>query len=768
MTTNTIKISRRDLLTAGGACSIAAMGSGCTTLVGQKPEALESFHASCTMECLHCHLKAYVDNGRIVRIESDNPYEGKGCARGLSRVKWIYADNRVLTPLKRIGEKGEGKFKPISWDEALNEIASKMKQAIASDGAKSILMTSASGNMDSFANSTMKTFGAYLGGVTFQAGSLCCSAVTAAMTAMVGMRYVDTRDTIEDAKYIVCWGNNPIVTMQAYWPRYLKAKERGAKIIVIDPRRSETAARADAWIPIAPGTDPVLALGMIRIFAEEHLLDEAFLKAHSGAPFLVDASGALLKENASDAASCLVFDKKSGKLVRHDVPDIDPALDVKGLPVPKGTHTVLELVLEEARDWTLERVEQETRVPASVVVRLARDYAKSGASMIISNMGSFQRVENGTYAAAAHYYLAILTGNIGRAGTGVCDAGGVTQMAKFGAPIPAPAVKPAKVPGIPTAKLGEYILEEKPHKINVWYSQTCAPVGQWPNTNKVIAALRKVPFVVVADSLLTPTAMYADIVLPAATVFEYKTLLTGARTHYVQWSEKAVEPQGEAKPDYWIMAQLAKRFGFGEVFDLTPEQMAENVLAPSGIKLEDVKKKPVCPVSGPWIPFAGGVFYTPTKKGQLYAEGWIKKGFKPILTYMRAKESPKGNPKLAAKYPLQAIQRKVTRNIHTSHQDNEWLKEVFTDAPTVLICTKDAKARSIADGDMVVVYNDRGECKGRAIVTDGIISGAISLENGWWQDKDGFVSSSVLTNDTIEVLGTATTINSTLVNVRKA
>ena len=121
--TQGLKVSRRDLLTAAGACSIAAAGSGCSSLVGQKPEALEAFHASCTMECLHCHLKAYVENGKIIKIESDNPYEGKGCARGLSRIKWIYAKNRILTPLKRVGERGEGKFEPISWDEALDTVA---------------------------------------------------------------------------------------------------------------------------------------------------------------------------------------------------------------------------------------------------------------------------------------------------------------------------------------------------------------------------------------------------------------------------------------------------------------------------------------------------------------------------------------------------------------------------------------------------------------------------------------------------------------------
>ena len=209
--------------------------------------------------------------------------------------------------------------------------------------------------------------------------------------------------------------------------------------------------------------------------------------------------------------------------------------------------------------------------------------------------------------------------------------------------------------------------------------------------------------------------------------------------------------------------------GCGEAFDLTPEQMAENVLKPSGIKLADVMKAPVSPVKGAWIPFAGGVFKTPTKKGNFFCESWVKKGFPPVMTYIRAIESPKGSPALAKKYPLQAIQRKVIRNIHSSHQDNEWLKEVFAPDPTVWISKADAATRGIAHMDWVTVFNDRGKHRCRAVVTDGIRNGTVCLENGWWQDEaHGFTTSSVLTNDTIEVLGTATTICSTLVNVKKA
>lgn len=589
------------------------------------------------------------------------------------------------------------------------------------------------------------------------------------MEPMFGKRYVDTRDTIADSKFILCWGNNPLVTMQAYWPRYLEAQKRGAKIVVIDPRRSETAARADQWIPINPGTDAVLALGMIRVMGRENLFDTAFLKAHTGAPYLVDAEGKLMREDEKDVNSYLVYDIKANKVVRHDAEGTDPALTVTAKQAGNGVRTVLSLILKEAEQWTPAKVAAETKVPASTMIRLAREYAKSGASMIIQNMGSFQRVEMGTYAAAAQLYLAALTGNVGRAGTGVCDAGGVGQMGKFGGPIPAPKVKPKKVPGLPKVKFGDWTLQDKPCKINVYYSQTCAPVGSWPNTNGVIKAMKHIPFVVVADSLMTPTAKFADLVLPAATVFEYESLLAGQRTHYVQWIEKAVEPQGEAKPDYWIWQQLAKRMGFGEAFDLTPDEMARNVLKPSGIKLEDVKKAPVCPIGDKaWIPYEGGIFRTPAKKANFFCEAWAKKGFSPILHWYRPVESPKGNPTLAAEYPLQAIQHKVIRNIHTSHQDNEWLREIFPSAPTAIINTADAKQRGIKDGQMVVVYNKRGEHKARAVVSDNILKGVIALENGWWYGVDGFVPSSVLTNDTVEPLSGASSICSTLVNVRGA
>lgn len=244
--------------------------------------------------------------------------------------------------------------------------------------------------------------------------------------------------------------------------------------------------------------------------------------------------------------------------------------------------------------------------------------------------------------------------------------------------------------------------------------------------------------------------------------------MAGTRNHYVQLIEKAVEPQGEAKPDYVIFGELAKRLGFGDRYIVPVEQMIRNVLKPSGITYEKIKKGPVCPVKGPWIPFKDGKFYTPTGKAHLFCEPWAAKGFLPVVTYRQVKESPVGNPELAKKYPLMAIQRKVIRNIHTSFQNNEWLDELFAKEPTVQMHTKDAQARGIKQGDKVVVYNDRGQHPTVAIVNDDILPGVLCLENGWWMGQNGFNSSSVLTNDTVEVLGTGTSICSTLVDVKKA
>ncbi|CAI1587981.1 MULTISPECIES: molybdopterin-containing oxidoreductase family protein [Serratia] len=768
-----IRLNRRTLLKGLGVIGLASISPCIFSMALDNGKPLprvrlkltdyQTFKSTCAMECLHCNLTAYVYQGELKKIEASKGFNVKCCLRGISRTKWVSHPLRVKTPLLRVGEKGEGKFNPISWDEALDLIELNIRNTIASHGNKGLLISTSSGNMDSIKNDMAKAFFDYLGGATQRAGSLCCSAVTAAMIPMLGLRYADMRDTICDSRYILCWGNNPAVTMQAYFKEYIKAQNRGARLIVIDPRFNETAAKADEWIPIVPGTDTALALGMIKIIIDERRYDADFLRQHTGAVYLVDTQQKQLRENPQDQESYLVYDILSRRLVRHDTPAIVAALTQAELPADATFTTVFELIRQQAAPWSPEKVTAETDVPQATLLRLAREYASNKPSMIVQNMSGAQRTEFGTYVAASQFYLALLTGNMGKAGGGVCDAGGARQMMKFNPPVPA-APKVEKIPPIPVSKTGEWIVNDRPHPINFWWIMTLGALTQLPNTNMVKKALKKVPFVVVADNLMSSTALYADLVLPVTTIFEDLSLMASVRSHYVQLMEKAVEPVGEAKADYWIFARLAERFGFGEVFNQPIEHYIENCLAGTGITIEQLRQGPVKPVPVPWIPFKDGIFRTPTKKAHLFIEAWQKKDFPPIVTYMQVKESPKGSPELARKYPLMAVQRKLARSIHSSHGMNEWILEVQRNQPNIMIHPDDAASRNIQNGAWAIAFNHRGEHRALAVVTRQIKRGVVCLDNGWWEQQGG--SSSHVTNDHVEVLGTGHCCNSTLVDVR--
>ncbi len=583
------ELDRRTLLKGMGAIGLAALSPNAFSLANEnkpifnqktriKLSEYQTFQSTCAMECLHCNLTAFTHQGKLIKIEATEGFNVKCCLRGISRTKWVYHKDRLTTPLLRVGEKGKAEFKPISWNDALDLIEKNIRETIDKYGNEGLFISTHAGNMDSIKNDMGKAFFDYLGGSTKQAGSLCCSAVTAAMIPMVGLRYADTRDTVKDSRYILCWGNNPAVTMHAYFKNYNQARRNGARMVVIDPRFNETAAKADEWIPIIPGTDTALALGMIKLIIEENLTDKPFLRAHTGAVYLVDEQQKLLRDSANDKDSYLVFDTLTQQIVRHDTPNIVPALTHDELPNKINYTTVFEQIYLQAKPWTIEKTSKETDIPQETIIRLARDYATIKPAMIVQNMSGAQRTEFGAYVAASQFYLALLTGNIGKKGAGICDAGGVRQMAKFNPIIPpAPNVKP--INPIPVAKVGEWIVNERPHPINFWWIMTMGVMTQLPNTNMVRKALKKVPFVVVADNLMSSTALYADLVLPVTTIFEDTSLMAGVRSQYVQLMEKAVEPPGEAKPDYWIFARLAERFGFGDVFNQPIEHYIDTCLA---------------------------------------------------------------------------------------------------------------------------------------------------------------------------------------------
>lgn len=769
-------MSRRTFIKGTGACAatVALGGVGIAGSMTDVAEAApvdltnaETYTAQCAMECLHHSLKAYVVDGKIVKVEqnTDGEDETKACLRGLARTQWVNNKDRLTSPMLRTGEKGEGKFKEISWDEAVEIFAQKVKETQAELGNQGILQLGGSGNFGLLTGGAWGAFWNYMGGKTGTFGQLCCQSVTIAGGQVLGGRSKNIRDTVPQTKYMLCWGTNAAITNQSYYKRILEAQNNGAKIVTIDPRFSETAAKSDEYYPILPGTDTALALGILKIIIDEKLYDEAFLKAHTSVPFLVDKStGELALGDPEDSSSYQVYDGNS--IVAHDSTD-NGALSVAGTDIADKYVTVFDMIYEQAKKWTPQAVEDETRTPASAVSRIAYDLAKADAAIIYQNMGGFQRAEYGVLATAAQYYLLLFTGNFGKPGAGVYSDGGSAAYLKFGAAFSSP-IPPGDFGAVTVAEFGKSILEDRPNKIGFLLIHTASVLTQYPNTNACKEALKKIPFVVKVDNLFTSDCLYADLILPCATIFEETNFTNSIRNNTIQISEKAVDPPGEAKSDLDIVKLLANHFGFGDAFKETPEQLIDKIVEPLGLTYASLKASgPINPLKDqyPLIPYKDGQFDTPTGKAMLFVSEWKEKGYNPVLTYYRPTESVKGSPDLASNYPLAAVQRKTNHSIHSSFANLPWMVEVCGNKGTVQIHPDDAAARGIKHGDNCVAYNDRGEHRCIADVRAHVMRGVVSLENGWWEHQGG--SSSHITSDTVEQLGGGQCCNTSLVEVRK-
>lgn len=725
----------------------------------------QEFFAACPPECQHHNLKALVKDGKVVKVECGANNESKPCMMGLARVEWLTkTENRLTKPLLRDGEKGSGKFKEISWDEAIDLLASKLQDAIDTVGNKGIVADAHAGNFNALAGSVQPAFIARIGGAMSLTGTLCCAGTNGGTTTVLGRRFEDLRDQYAKADYILVWGNNPAISMNGYWGRFAQCMANGGKIVVIDPVKSESAVRCGNWVAIKPTTDPALALGMLKVIVDEGLTNPDFMKAHTTLPCLVKDNKNVLV-NAEDPSSFAVVDSKTNAIVAHNAEGIDPLLTLEGTAFAAEYKTVYEETVAQLQAWTPEAVEAETGVPAAKVTELAREYATAGKSIIVQNMGGFMRTTWGTLAVASQNNLALFTGQIGREGTGVADAGGCTNFVKLNAMFQNPAV--SGLPSVPRVQFAHHVLADDPCEIKVFLSSRESPMTQWPNTGLLKEALKKIPFVCVIDSLMTSTALYADLVLPCATVFETDDLLCNARSHLIQLSQKAVEAPGEAHDDLWIFTKLADKMGVGEDFHHDNEYFIRKALeGVSAVTYEQLQKEHAVNVyPADHIPYKDGNFHTKSGKAEMFQEPWVAKTGTGVPSYIRCAEAPMGASGLDAKYPLQATQRKLNRAVHGTFGGLNIVENATRNYACVMINTADAAARGIKDGDKCAVYNDRGTHKAVAIVTDGIMPGVVCIENGWWEQQGG--SSSYVTNDAVGALAGEHCCNETLVEVRK-
>jgi molybdopterin guanine dinucleotide-containing S/N-oxide reductase-like protein len=693
---------------------------------------------ACPHDCPDtCSFFVTVENGRAVKIEGakDHPTtDGFLCTKVNRYLERTYSPQRVLYPMKRAGEKGRGIFERISWDEALDTIAAKFKE-IAADDPQAILPYSYAGTMGFVQSQSIDRRFFHKLGASLLARTICADAGAAGYRATIGLSIGTDPERFSDAKLIVIWGSNVITSNVHLWPKILEAKRKGAKVIAIDPYRSLTAEKCDEHLAVTPGTDGALALAMMNVIVRENLVDHDYVERYT-----------------------LGFN-----LLRERVMEYPPS-----------------------------RAAAITGLSEEVIVSLAREYATTKPAVIRLNYG-LQRHAGGGMAVRAITCLPALVGAWRDAAGGAL----LSTSGTFG--INAQALerpdliwndpRTINMSAIGDALLGYQrvqrlsvndapaeTLEPLDPPVRAIYVYNSNPVAIAPDSRRVIAGFKREDlFTVVHEIFQTDTADYADILLPATTQLEHFDIHKAYGHIYMLINKPAIEPLGEARPNSEVFRLLAERLGFTEdCFKDSDEEIARQAInydhpRMRGMTFEELKERGWMRLSVPenFAPFAEGGFPTPSGKCEFFSETLARRGVDPLPTFIPPRESAQTAPELAKKYPLAII----------SPPAHNFLNSSFANLPTFVKAEKepyleihpvDAAARGIEDGDRVRVFNDRGEFKLKARVSEKARSGVVVALSVWWKKltSDGCNANDV-TSQGLTDLGAGATFYDALVEVER-
>ena len=683
-----------------------------------------------------CLLKVHVKDGVITRIEADDGEEPqlRPCLRGHSLRQKVYAPDRLGYPLKRVGARGSGEFQRISWDEALDTVASELKRVKETYGNSAILLPIGCGNvtllhgMGGVIEKLLSMFGGYTG----QWGWMSWEAATFASVVQYGTMYVDnSRDDLLNSGLIILWGINPVNTIHSTnctW--YLaQAKEKGIPIVSIDPRyTASTGTLATQWIPIRPSTDTAMALAMAYVIIKENLQDQAFLDRYT-----------------------IGFEQFKDYVL---------GVEDNVAKTPRWAQSI-------------------TAVPAATIEKLARDYATTKPAALISGICP-GRTAFGEQFHRSTMTLAAMTGNIGNHGGNSAARSLGDQHPfnfypfKIGKPMPwggsnpvddeAPtrelALRNYKMAGVSVprsyarvhgAKWPDAILKGRSGGYHADYKLlfviNANPVNQAPVAKKWVEALDKLEFIVVMEQFMTATARYADIILPTCTLLERNDIIAGGSTPFYGFLKKVIEPLYETKSQLQIGIELAERLGISDYCNMTEDELLRNAIMVEGSPVTDwdtFKKKAIYRVklAESYVAFKEQIedpennpFPTPSGKIEIYSQELADMKnplLPPIPKWFTPKEGP--DDPLVVKYPLQLITSRFKRRAHTQFDTIPWLREL--EENQVMVNADDAKARGISDGDMVRVFNDWGEIIISGQVTERIMPGVVDVPQGAWFTPD--------------------------------
>ncbi len=636
-----------------------------------------------------CGLLATVKEGRVVRIQGDpdSPIShGYVCPKGLASVERLYHPDRLMHPMIRDGRRGEGRWRKASWDEALDLLSGRIREAVRQWGAQSVLFgQGAPKGLEFF---LMMRLANGLGSPNVAGPQNVCH-MPRDISANLTIGFWPEVDYEHPPACLVLWGSNLDQTNEeaTISSRLRRAMSRGSRLIVVDPRPTRMAKEAAVWLRLRPGTDGALALGMMNVIVEEGLEDKEFVEGWT--------------EGFSELRARI-------------------------------------------QEYPLHRVEEITWVPQDKIREAARLYARSKPAAIQWG-NALEHTVQSHQSCRAVLCLIALTGNVEtpggniRTGTPPC-----MPLRDFVLPRLIPDRRQRMISGpwdlhpmlatVPVQLAARALLEDQPYPIKVLYLQGTNPMVSYPDSQAVKEALERVEFLAVADLFLTPTAALADLVLPSATNFEYDDIgHYGMAQGFLLARPKIVDPPGEARSDLRILNELGKKLGIGEHFWEDEAKMLEAVLAPSGLDYVAFKEKGLLFGERPSRTYLKGGFKTPSGKVEFWSRYLEEKGLDPLPGFV---DPLQGFGGLSKEFPFLLTSSKNPVFFHSAYRQIPSLRKISQE-PLVELAPEAADALGIQEGDWVWVATARGRIRQKAKLTPGLDPRVVSAAYGWWFPERG-------------------------------
>ena len=642
-----------------------------------------------------CGVYVVVEDDKVVKIQPDKEHpvsKGYTCKKAYGAIELQYHPDRLLHPMRRAGARGEGRWEPISWDEALTEIAGKLNRFKRESGAESVV----------FGHGTGRDFHRFVYRVANLFGSPnvltpghMCYLPRVAISKLMGMD-ISLCDYDSKPACVVAWGSNHLISNpdENKGINLAKTLTNGAKFIVIDPRRTKLADKADLFLQIRPATDAALALAMMHVIVKEDLYDHHFVENYT---------------------------------------------------------TGFEQLVERLEEFPPERAESITWVPRDKIIEAARLYATTRPAAMQWGVGIEQNI-NCVDADRALIYLVALTGNLDVPGGNVIFGlpPGLPR-AKFSLFDRLPPEQHAKMLGGDRYKLGatinritphvvwDAIEEADPYQVRAMVIFASNTLTARENARRVYDILKnKLEYFVAVDIFPTLTTELADIVLPAATWLENDNIADYWKVHgYVFPRNKAVEPEGEARPDHLILNELGRKLGFADHFWEDYEDSLDFILEPAGLTWDEFRQMPYIQTEVKYRKYETDGFNSDSGKLDFYLHKYEEWGYDPLPGYVEPPESPAREPEFLEKFPLVLITgQRIFNFFGSEHRQGDYLRRTHPD-PLVEIHPDTAAQRGINDGDWVHIASPRAKVKFRARLFDGIDPRVVSAEWGWWfPEKD--------------------------------